>query len=53
MRGEQRKVVLRAERDEVDSRFLEAYLDELGNLHFRFSAPSGETFAERTPAGGR
>ena len=33
MSEEQRKVVLRAERDEVDSRFLEAYLDELGNLH--------------------
>jgi hypothetical protein len=33
MSAEQRKVVLRAERDAVDSRYLEAYVDELGNLH--------------------
>jgi hypothetical protein len=33
MSDEPRKVVLRAERDGVDSRFLDAYLDERGDLH--------------------
>jgi hypothetical protein len=33
MTDEQRKVVLRAERDDADSRYLEAYVDQLGNLH--------------------
>jgi hypothetical protein len=31
--GEQRKVVQRAERDLIDYRYLEAYLDQAGNLH--------------------